>query len=489
MGTRERKQRGTRFGLGIPERRIAGDATAPNTMGGTMYAVIGAGPSGLAAARNLYRYGVPFVGFELHSDVGGLWDSENPHSTMYDSAHLISSKYTTAFEDFPMADDVAAYPSHREMRTYFRDYARHFELYRHFRFQTRVVSVVPSGARWLVTSEKDGTTTTEVFDGVLFANGTLHRPNIPTLPGDFAGELLHSADYKKAQQLEGKRVLVVGCGNSGADIAVEAVHHAASVDISLRRGYYFLPKFVGGRPIDTLGGKIKLPLKLKQRADAAVIRAVVGQPSDYGLPNPDYKLYESHVVMNTLILHHLGQGDIRPRRDIAAIDGHTVHFTDGESSDYDVLLLATGYLLDYPFVDRAHLNWPADRGAPALYLNIFNPDHPTLFMLGMVEAAGLGWEGRSKQSELVAMLLRQRMQRAKAAQAFEAVVAKEATLRIDGGLKYLKLDRMAYYVHKESYLAAIDAHMQALRPGLSAPQDAPLNQGFAYAKPTRMETP
>lgn len=454
-----------------------------------MYAVIGAGPSGLAAARNLFRYGVPFVGFELHGDVGGLWDIENPHSTMYESAHLISSKFTTAFDDFPMGDDVAAYPSHRDMRTYFRNYATHFDLYRHFRFHTRVVAVVPQGDRWLVTSEHHGEQVTELFDGVLFANGTLHKPNIPTLRGQFDGEILHAAKYKTADQLKDKRVLIVGCGNSGADIAVEAVHHATSVDISLRRGYYFLPKFVGGRPIDTLGGAIKLPIKLKQRTDAALIRAIVGQPSDYGLPNPDYKLYESHVVMNTLILHHVGQGDIRPRRDIASVDGHTVRFKDGESGDYDVILLATGYKLHYPFIDRRHLNWPAERGAPALYLNIFNPQHPTLFMLGMIEATGLGWEGRSKQSELVAMLLRQRMQRAQAARQFEETVAREATLRIDGGLTYLALDRMAYYVHKDSYLAALQRHMDALRPGLSAPVDAPQNHGFAYAKPTRAEAP
>src|SRR5690606_36321935 len=106
------------------------------------------------------------------------------------------------------------------------------------------------------------------------------------------------------------------------------VHHAASVDISLRRGYYFLPKFVKGRPIDTLGGKLKLPRALKQRLDAAMIRMIIGKPSDYGLPDPDYRMYESHPVVNSLILHHLGHGDITPRRDIARIVGSTVQFTD-----------------------------------------------------------------------------------------------------------------------------------------------------------------
>src|SRR5690606_9047678 len=122
----------------------------------------------------------------------------------------------------------------------------------------------------------------------------------------------------------GKRVLIVGCGNSGADIAVDAVHHAAKVDISLRRGYYFVPKFIFGRPTDTLGGRLKLPRRLKQLLDGLLVRAVMGKPSQYGLPDPDYRMYESHPVMNSLILHYLGRGDVGPRPDIAAIDGHRV---------------------------------------------------------------------------------------------------------------------------------------------------------------------
>src|SRR5690606_25838331 len=139
---------------------------------------------------------------------------------------------------------------------------------------------------------------------------------IPGLPGQFSGELMHSADYRSPEVFKGKRVLLVGCGNSGADIAVDAVHHAASVDISLRRGDYVLPKFVRGRPIDTLGGKRRLPRPLKQRIDAAMLRMVLGKPSDCGLPDPDDRMYASRPVDNPLVVPDLGQGDITPRRDI-----------------------------------------------------------------------------------------------------------------------------------------------------------------------------
>ncbi len=433
-----------------------------------MHAVIGAGPMGLAAARNLDRQGIAFVGFEQHSDVGGLWDIENPHSTMYETAHLISSKTTTEFAEFPMAASVAPYPRHDAMCRYFRDYARHFDLYRHYEFSTRVLKVEPDGEGWLVTTEAGGETRQRRFDGVLIANGTLHHPNMPDLAGAFSGTLMHAADYSAPSQLAGKRVLVVGCGNSGADIAVDAVHHAQSVDISVRRGYYFIPKFIFGKPTDTLGGKVKLPRRVKQFLDAALVRAVMGKPSQYGLPDPDYRMYESHPVMNSLILHHIGQGDIAPRGDIARLDGDGVVFADGSRGEYDLILLATGYKLDYPFIDRAELNWPVDAGAPRLYLNVFHPRHDNLFMMGMVEAAGLGWEGRNEQAELVALFIRGLAQRTPAAARLREMKANLAERRIDGGYDYLKLERMAYYVHKDTYRKAVADHAGALRKELAA---------------------
>lgn len=121
-----------------------------------MYAVIGAGPMGLAAARNLQKQGITFTGLELHNDVGGLWDIDNPHSTMYDTAHLISSKRMTEFSEFPMRDSVAFYPHHSELRQYFRDFAEHFKLKAHYEFATRVISMEPEGSGWRLVSECEG---------------------------------------------------------------------------------------------------------------------------------------------------------------------------------------------------------------------------------------------------------------------------------------------------------------------------------------------
>ena len=423
-----------------------------------MYAVIGAGPMGLACARNLQKQGIPFTGFELHSDVGGLWDIDNPHSTMYQTAHLISSKRMTEFAEFPMRDSVAQYPSHQELKHYFQNFVDHFGLREHYEFRTRVVNVEPAdedATQWTVTTERDGQQQTRTFDGVMIANGTLHTPNKPRLPGEFTGELMHSADYRRPEVFQDKRVLIIGCGNSGADIAVDAVHHARSVDMSLRRGYYFLPKFLKGKPIDTLGGKLKLPRPLKQRLDALLIRMVMGKPSNYGLPDPDYRMYESHPVINSLVLHHLGHGDLQPRRSIARVEGKTVHFSDGESADYDLILMATGYLLDYPFIDRTHLNWPEAEDAPRLYLNMMHPSYHNLFLMGMVEATGLGWEGRNQQARLAAIFIREQQNATPQALKMQEKKQARAGERLDGGYHYIKLARMAYYVNKDAYLDAL----------------------------------
>ncbi len=427
------------------------------------FALIGAGPMGLAAAKTLVAQGIDFQGFESHSDVGGLWDIENLKSTMYESAHLISSKRMTEFTDFPMRESVAEYPSHREMRQYFRDFARQFDLRRHFRFNTEVLRTEPlgdDGAGWRVVWRDEKGEHEAIFAGIMIANGTLSEPNRPRFSGHFTGELIHACDYRHARQFAGKRVLVVGAGNSGCDIAVDAVHHGISCDLSMRRGYYFVPKYVFGKPADTIGGRIKLPMWLKRRVDAMILGWFVGNPQKFGFPKPDYRLYESHPVVNSLVLYHAGHGDLRVRPDIDRLEGATVHFKDGSRADYDMILAATGYRLHYPFIDAALLNWQG--AAPHLFLNTMHPGRDDLFVLGMVEASGLGWQGRHEQAEMVARYISGLRRGQNAARLLQAEKAGGFS-RVTGGMTYLDLDRMAYYVDKASYRGTVNAWIKMLR--------------------------
>lgn len=429
----------------------------PNT--DDRYALIGAGPSGLAGARNLARLGIAFDGFESHTEVGGLWNIDNPRSTVYRSAHLISSRTTTQFTEFPMPDGTPDYPGHTQLREYFESYARHFDLHRHFRFGTTVVAVAPDGDGWSVVTATGGVRTTARYRGVIIANGTLSEPNLPAFPGSFSGEFLHTSAYRDPRMFDGKRVLIVGAGNSGCDIAVDAVHHARSVDISVRRGYHFVPKYIFGRPADTIGGRMSLPPWLKQRIDGRLLRMFTGDPVRFGFPAPDHRIYESHPVVNSLILHHLGHGDIGVRGDVDRFDGSAVHFADGSSGDYDIVMCATGYRLHYPFLGREHLDWTGP--APSLYLNIASRRHPNLFVLGMVEASGIGWQGRHEQAELVAKVIRAQDQAPDAAAEFAARVAGPAP-DLSGGYRYLRLDRMSYYVNKDAYRRAVTGHIARL---------------------------
>ncbi len=420
------------------------------------YAIVGAGPSGLAAARALSKRDIDWLGFELHGDVGGLWDIDNPRSTVYDSAHLISSKTRTEFTEYPMTADVPDYPSHRELKRYFHGFAERFGLKARYRFNAEVTGIERGDAGWRLSWRQDGCQHDEPFAGVILANGTLSEPNRPEIGGEFGGRVMHSSEYRSPRLFAGKRVLIVGAGNSGCDIAVDAVHHASSVTMSVRRGYHFVPKYIMGRPADTVGGMVRLPARLKQWLDSRVLRLFTGNPERFGFPRPDHRLYESHPIVNSLVLHYVGHGDIAVSGDIERFDGDDVVYRDGSRAGFDIVVLATGYKLHYPFIDRRHLNWHG--AAPRLFLNAFHPDYDDLFVVGMVEAAGIGWQGRMEQAELVAAFIDARQRGTPAAATFRER-KREPFADLSGGYRYLTLDRMAYYVHNDTFRSAVRAEL------------------------------
>ena len=271
------------------------------------WCVIGAGPSGLAALKNLLAAGIDAECLEREDGVGGNWNYGASSSRVFASTRLISSKSLTAFTDYPMPRAWPHYPDHRQCLEYLRGYARHFGLTAHVRHGVAVERIVPAtaDAGWLVHCAGHDA---RRYAGVVIASGHNHVPRHPAGTAAFAGPVLHAADYKSPTQplpLAGRRVLVVGAGNSGCDIAVECSRYAALTVLSTRRGYHIVPREILGRPADLRGErllKLGLPVWLRRMISLRAMHRTIGRPERHGLPQ--------------LYLHLL-----HPRRDDIAVVG------------------------------------------------------------------------------------------------------------------------------------------------------------------------
>lgn len=228
---------------------------------------------------------------------------------MYESAHFISSRALSGFGGWPMPEHFADYPSHRHVLSYLRGFADAYGLTDRIEFGVEVRGVERNAdGSWTVT-RTDGRAS--VHRQVVVCTGSQWHPNVPDLPGKFTGEIRHTVGYRSADELRGKRVLVVGAGNSGCDIACDAARAADHAVISMRRGYWFIPKHVFGRPVDTLAhAGPDLPMWLQQKVFGALLRIVNGDLTRLGVPRPDHKLFEAHPAINSMLIHHLQHGDV-----------------------------------------------------------------------------------------------------------------------------------------------------------------------------------
>ncbi len=348
------------------------------------YCIIGAGASGITAAKNFKERGIPCQIIEREDDVGGNWYYGKPNSSVYQSTHLISSKSLSAYTDYPMPDSYPDYPNHEQVLVYLRDYARYFGLYELINFNTSVTRIERDADEcWLVTLDSGETCR---YRGLVIANGHHWDAKYPDFAGHFDGQSLHSADYKTPDIVRDKRVLVIGAGNSGCDIAVESAHNAARTFLSMRRGYHYIPKYIFGMPVDQFAEvalKLRTPRFIRRPLFTLMIRTVLGNPKQYGLPKPDHKVLESHPIVNSQLLYAVGHGDIIPKPNINELRGHEVVFADGSVEEIDVLIYATGFNISFPFIDLMHLN--GKNGKPHLYLHAFHPEYDNLFVAGLLQ--------------------------------------------------------------------------------------------------------
>lgn len=420
------------------------------------YCLVGAGPAGMVMARVLIAEGVPFDWYERQPDVGGIWTMDDPDSPMYASAHFISSRFTSGFVGYPMPDDFPDYPSWEQVRDYLRAFARAFGLYDHLTLGTEVVGAVPLAEdRWQV---RLGDGRVLEYDGLIVAPGVTWHPSIPQVQGadDFLGQVRHSVTYRNAQEFAGRRVLVVGAGNSGVDIACDAARSADAAYLSVRRGYRYLPKHVHGLPTDAvLTGAIDPPRGVSLGGDPAdLIDALVGDLTRLGLPAPDHGLLASHPIMNTQVLHYLQHGDLVAKPDLARLEPTRAVFVDGSTAEVDVVLLATGYQYLLPFLDPDLLEW--DRGRPRLYLNMLSRELDSLYVLGFVEFAGAAYQRFDEMAQVIAMDIRAR----ETGEHRDRLrwLKQHDDPDLTGGIRYLDSDRHANYVEVEAfrhYLASL----------------------------------
>jgi len=434
---------------GWPTRRLlvrpeTGETGLSNTSEGVC--VVGAGPAGMCVAAALQRRGVAFDLLDDGPDFGGIWDIEREHTPMYESAHFISSRSLSGLPGFPMPESYPDYPRHDRILEYVRAFARHHGLARHARFGAKVTEAYPDRDGWRV---KTGDGQEGRWAALCVATGANWHPRVPEIPGSFDGELRHTFTYRSEDELRGRRVLVIGAGNSGCDIACDAARVAERAFLSLRRGYHFVPKYVFGRPADVFAHEgPNLPPRLEQRVFGWVLRLLVGDLTRYGLPKPDHPVLVSHPIMNTQVLHHLGHGDLVARPDVAALEGDRVRFVDGSEERVDLVLTATGYERRFPFLAEAHL----DRrdGDLDLYLNVFHRRYPKLSFAGVFETDGAAYGLFGLQAELIAGYLADRIRGGGASQRFDRM---RATGRPDlrGGRRYLSSARHAYYVRGDDY--------------------------------------
>jgi cation diffusion facilitator CzcD-associated flavoprotein CzcO len=412
------------------------------------YCIIGGGSSGLAALKNFRQLGIPCDCLERNDDVGGNWYYGKPGSSVYASTHLISSKRLTEYTDFPMPREWPDFPSRELAWEYLRNYAKHFGLYDAIEFNTSVDRAEPDGDGWLVTLS-DGHV--RRYRGVVIANGHNWDPKWPSYPGKFTGTVLHSCQYKTPDVLWGKRVLVVGGGNSGCDIAVESAQHAAKTFHSLRRGYHYVPKFVFGRPADAGHERYLrwgVPLFLRRFVSGLMTRLILGRPERFGLPKPDHKLFESHPIINSQMFYYAGHGRLKPKPDIAELCDDRVRFVDGSEEPIDVIIYATGFNITLPFIDRSLLNW--HDGRPELFLNVFHPERDNLFVIGLIQPDSGQWGLVDYQSQLVARFVRALGR--DPAQA-ERLRRRKSAERVDlgNGIRYVNSTRHLLEVEHFSY--------------------------------------
>ncbi len=351
--------------------------------------IIGAGSTGITAAKALKEKGIAFDCYEKGSDIGGNWryNNDNSLSSAYRTLHIISSKWNMQYSDFPMPDEFPDYGHHTDVLRYFENYVDHFDIRKSITFNTEVRDVSPTESNtWNVTLSSGKTI---CYSAVLIANGHHWNPRLPDFPGQFNGEQIHSHFYKSPEKYENKNVLVVGIGNSGCDIAIDLCRLAKNVYLSTRRSAHVIPKYLIGKPTDTWATPsldAYTPLWFKRLFIKTLTYLTVGNQENYGLPKPKHKLLSEHPTVNQEFLAYVGHGRVKIKPNIGELQGDSVSFADGSREPFDAIIYATGYQIAFPFLKPEIFEVKGNQAS--LYRRVIHPDLPNLYFLGLIQPLG-----------------------------------------------------------------------------------------------------
>ncbi len=444
--------------------------------------MIGAGSSGIAAAKALHERGIPFDCFEASDRVGGNWvfANRNGMSSAYRSLHINTSRERMEYADFPMPKSYPDFPHHTHIAAYFDAYVEHFGFRDRIAFETPVAHAErePDGV-WTITL--DGGEVRR-YDALVVANGHHWDPRWPEppFPGRFDGELTHAHHYVDNEPLKGKRVLVLGIGNSAMDIAVESSFVAERTWLASRRGAYVLPKYLFGRPLDQIGINRftgALPWAARRALFSTFFRLGVGRMEDYGLPRPDHRIGDAHPTISADFLNRIAHGEIAYKPNVAELLGDRVRFEDGSIEAIDVIVCCTGYKVTFPFFDEDVIAAP-DNDLP-LFRRVFHPQIANVFFVGLLQPLGAIMPLAEAQGRWIAAYLRGEyalpapaalradMERERARMFKRYVASKRHTMQVD-------FDNYLYDLRREQRAGARRVRDAGFRLPVPARAAAPL---------------
>ncbi|MEV7402121.1 NAD(P)/FAD-dependent oxidoreductase [Streptomyces sp. NPDC091267] len=343
--------------------------------------VIGGGPGGLAAAAALREQGVRAVVLEKSADVGASWRRH------YDRLHLHTTRRWSALPGLAMPRRFGRWVSRDNVVRYLEKYAEHHELEVVTGVEVSRIDRAPDGTGWRLTATGGRELTGRA---VVVATGFNHTPRVPDWPGrdTFTGELAHASDYRNATPYAGKDVLVVGVGNTGAEIAVDLVEGGASrVRLAVRTVPHILRRSTAGWPAQATGILVRrLPVALVDRAAGLMARATMPDLTEQGLPRPDTGLY-SRVKDGAIPIQDVGlidavkSGGVVPVAAVESFDKDTVVLADGTRITPDAVIAATGYLRALEGL-VGHLGVLDARGRPVVHGGRTPKQAPGLYFTG-----------------------------------------------------------------------------------------------------------